>query len=710
MYMVAMHYNLHQLKCLRPLFTRHLHQYASPNDAKIYSILASSGLSKAVSSLFSSPSPFSFNLYEHLFSLCASNRSIIDARKVESHLNTFATTPPAFLINRAIECYGKCRCLSDARELFDEMSHRNGGSWNAMITAYGKNGCAEEGLSVFLEMNGVGVLPNEITFASVLGCCGVVLELGLARQVHGLVFKLGFDGNVILGCSLVDVYGKSSVMGDARKLFDETENANVVSWNVIVRRYLDNGEGREAVFMFSEMIRKNLVPMNYTVSNALGACSSIFALNEGSQIHGYSLKTNFKEDSVVLTSLMNMYLKCGALGDARVIFDRLGTMDLGHWTSMVSGYAKHGDILDARELFNSMPVRSLISWNAMLDGYTHLSQFEEALDFVFLLLKEIRDIDYVTVGLILHVCAGLLDVELGKQVHGYSFRHGLCSNGFVVNALLHMYGNCGNLRSCRILFYHMGSLRNYYSWNAVLTTLARHKMSEEALIVFSKMITDSETKPSSYNCGTVLSVCANISALNTGKEVHGFMVRNGNIFDVVATGALVDMYSKCWRVEYAFKVFQRAACRDLILWNCMLLGCCHNNKVDLVFELFELMNDEGVKPDNTTFQALFIACINGSRVELGRRYFDAMSNKFFITPRLEDYESMIDLYGRNGSTDDLENFIKDMPFDPTGPMLNKVIDFCRKHGHLSFGNWAANRLNDMNPSDTYIFEPVELVG
>lgn len=255
-----------------------------------------------------------------------------------------------------------------------------------------------------------------------------------------------------------------------------------------------------------------------------------------------------------------MILKCGALRDARIIFDRLGARDLGHWTSMVSGYAKHGNIREARELFNEMPVRSLISWNAMLDGYTHLSQFEEALDFVILLLKEIRDIDYVTVRLILHTCAGLSDVELGKQVHGYSYRHGFCSNGFVVNALLtllHMYGNCGNLRSSRVLFYHMGCLRNYYSWNTVLTTLARHKMSEEALVIFSKMITDSETKPSNFNCGTVLSVCANISALNTGKEVHGFMVRNGYILDF-ATGALVDMYSKCHRVEYALKVFQRA--------------------------------------------------------------------------------------------------------------------------------------------------------
>lgn len=41
----------------------------------------------------------------------------------------------------------------------------------------------------------------------------MVLELGLARQVHGFIFKLGFDGNVILGCSFVDVFGKCSVLG-----------------------------------------------------------------------------------------------------------------------------------------------------------------------------------------------------------------------------------------------------------------------------------------------------------------------------------------------------------------------------------------------------------------------------------------------------------------------------------------------------------------
>ncbi|KAL0314383.1 UNVERIFIED_CONTAM: Pentatricopeptide repeat-containing protein [Sesamum angustifolium] len=149
-------------------------------------------LAKAVSILFSSAVPFPFSVYAHLFRICASNKAIVEARKLESHLVTFAPNPPVFLLNRAIESYGKCNCLEDARELFDEMPTRDGGSWNAMITAYSRNGRAEDALGLFSKMNAEGVFASEVTFASVLGSCGDVLELWLSRQVHGLVLKYGF--------------------------------------------------------------------------------------------------------------------------------------------------------------------------------------------------------------------------------------------------------------------------------------------------------------------------------------------------------------------------------------------------------------------------------------------------------------------------------------------------------------------------------------
>ena len=136
-----------------------------------------------------------------------------------------------------------------------------------------------------------GFFPTEVTFASVLASCAASSELLLSKQVHGLVTKFGFCGNVILGSSLVDVYGKCGVMADARRMFHEIPQPNAVTWNVIVRRYLDAGDAKEAVFMFSRMFSTSAVrPMNFTFSNALVACSSVSALREGVQIHGVVVK------------------------------------------------------------------------------------------------------------------------------------------------------------------------------------------------------------------------------------------------------------------------------------------------------------------------------------------------------------------------------------------------------------------------------------
>ncbi|KAF5467840.1 hypothetical protein F2P56_012052 [Juglans regia] len=691
------------------LHSRTNRAHTQPTSAKVLTNtilvhLRAGRLRKAVSVLFAAPVSVPYSLYARLFRICCANFAIVEARKVESHLVTFSPTPPVFLLNRAIESYGKCGCLVDARELFEEMPQRDGGSWNAMITAYAQGGCPGKALSLFSVMNGLGVNASEVTFASVLASCAAVLALCLSRQIHGLIVKYGFCGNVILESSLVDVYGKCKVIIDARRMFDEIENPTAVSWNVIVRRYLEVDDGKEAVFMFFQMFLEAVRPLNFTFSNALIACSRISALEEGMQIHGVAIKVGFGDNDVVSSSVIDMYVKCGKLENARRVFEQPGSKNLISWTSIVSGYAMSRKTGEARELFDQMPERNVISWNAMLAGYTCSLQWEKALDFVFLMRNSTKDIDHVTLGLILNVCAGLSDVEVGKQVHGFIYRNGFFSNLFVGNALLDMYGKCGNLKSARVWFYQISQWRDIISWNALLTSYACHGLSEQAMTIFSEM--QWETRPSKFTFGTLLSACANTFALDHGKQIHGFMIRNGYEIDIVIRGALVDMYSKCRCLEYALTVFKEAGSRDVILWNSIIFGCSHNRRGREILQLFGLMEEEGIKPDQVTFQGILLACICDGLVELGTQYFNSMSNEYCVMPRLEHHECMIELYSRHGHMIELENFVKNMAFEPTAPMLLSVFDACRKHGHIRLGEWAAERLNQLNPSSPLEFQIV----
>ncbi|KAL8166142.1 hypothetical protein V2J09_007641 [Rumex salicifolius] len=671
--------------------TKSIPKKANAVTNTILSHLESGRLRKAVSLLFASPFPFSFSLYAHLFQLCSSSLAIVEARKVESHLITYSHPPPTFLLNRAIETFGKCGCLRDARELFDEMPLRDGGSWNAMITAYTRGGSSDEALRMFLDMTKSGVSPSEVTLASVLGSCGNVLELGLSRQIHGLVVKNGFSGNVILESSLVDIYGKCGVMRDARSVFDEMKTPNAVSWNVIVRRYLEVGDQLGALCMFFEMTRKDTRPLNFTFSNALIACSGVAALKEGVQIHGVAVKIGYESDEVVSNSLIDMYAKSGNLECASKILDQPNSKNLFALTSMVSAYATSGRIREARELFDEMPERSIITWNAMLGGYTHSSEWEEALNFAFLMCHETEAVDHVTITLILNICAGLSDIDLGKQAHGHMYRRGLFCNTIVSNALLDMYGKCGSPRTARKWFSQMNGLRSRASWNSLMSSHARNQLSEAVMTLFPVML--QETTPNEYTFATLLASCSNIFALKQGKEIHGFMIKNNYEIDDVVLGSMVDMYSKCRVLDYAIKVFKEASPGDVILWNSMISGCCHHGKCSEALEFFELMKNHNIKPDNVTFEGVLHACINGGYIELGEEYFESMSSEYFVMARTEHYERMIELYCRHGAMKELDKFIKKLPFEPTIPILGRVFDACREYGHKRLGKLTAEKLN-----------------
>ena len=88
----------------------------------------------------------------------------------------------------------------------------------------------------------------------------------------------------------------------------------------------------------------------------------------------------------------------------------------------------------------------------------------------------------------------------------------------------------------------------------------------------------------------------------------GFIIRNGYEMDIVIRGALVDKYTKCHCLEYAFTVFKEAASWDVILWNSIIFGCSHNRRGRVILELFGLMEEERCKSRSCHLSRYF-ACL-----------------------------------------------------------------------------------------------------
>jgi pentatricopeptide repeat protein len=151
-------------------------------------------------------------LYARLLHLATSRGWLAAARRITSHL-TSSSPPsnsvasiPTFLLNRTIESLAACGSLANARELFDGMPRRDGGSWNAIISASSRSGQPAKAISLFVKMNSLGVRPKDVTLASVLACCAECLDLCGAQQLYAHIAKRDFYSNVILGTALVDLY------------------------------------------------------------------------------------------------------------------------------------------------------------------------------------------------------------------------------------------------------------------------------------------------------------------------------------------------------------------------------------------------------------------------------------------------------------------------------------------------------------------------
>ncbi|KAF5752023.1 putative pentatricopeptide repeat-containing protein [Tripterygium wilfordii] len=276
--------------------------------------------------------------------------------------------------NNMLSGYAKLGRIKEARNLFDKMPERDVISWNTMVIAYAQNGCCNEAVRFFRDFRRLGIGYNEFSFAGILTVCVKLRGLGLARQVHGQVLVSGFLSNVVLSSSVVDSYAKCGEMSDARRLFDEMPVRDVLAWTTLVSGYAKWGNMEAADELFDEMPKKNPVswtalisgyarhglghralelftkmmvfcvrPDQFTFSSCLCACANIASLKHGRQIHGCLVRTNFRPNTIVVSSLIDMYSKCGALEFGRRVFSVMGNKrDVVLWNTMISALGQHG--------------------------------------------------------------------------------------------------------------------------------------------------------------------------------------------------------------------------------------------------------------------------------------------------------------------------------------------------------------------------------
>ena len=138
-------------------------------------------------------------------------------------------------------------------------------SWNTVIGLCSLHGFYEEALGFLRKMVAVkpGIQPDLVTVASVLPVCAETEDEVMVRIVHCYAMKVGLLGHVKVGNALVDVYGKCGSEKASKKVFDDIDERNVVSWNPIITSFSFRGKYMDALDVFRFMIDCNIVGGNW---------------------------------------------------------------------------------------------------------------------------------------------------------------------------------------------------------------------------------------------------------------------------------------------------------------------------------------------------------------------------------------------------------------------------------------------------------------
>ncbi|CAN8304708.1 unnamed protein product [Cochlearia groenlandica] len=408
-------------------------------------------------------------------------------------------------------------------------------------------------------------------------------------------FGLFPEPDVFVETKLLSMYAKCGCLVDARKVFDKMRVRNLYTWSAMIGAYSREHRWKEVSKLFRLMMEDGVLPDDFLFPKILQGCGNCGDGETGKLIHSVVIKLGMTSCLRVSNSILAVYAKCGELGSAT-------------------------------KLFRDMEERDVVAWNTVLLAYCHNGKHEEAVGLVEEMEKE-------------GISPGLVTWNI--LIGGYN-QLGKCDAAIELMQKMESFGIAADV----------------FTWTAMISGLIHNGMRFQALDMFRKMFL-AGVAPNGITIMSAVSACSYLKVLNLGLEVHSIAVKMGFLEDVLVGNSLVDMYSKCGKMEDARNVFDSVKNKDVYTWNSMITGYCQAGYCGKAYELFTKMQDANVKPNSITWNTMISGYIKNGDEGEAMDLFQRMEKDGRLQRNTASWNLIIAGYIQNGKKDEaLELFRK----------------------------------------------------
>ncbi|KAL3818048.1 hypothetical protein ACJIZ3_003953 [Penstemon smallii] len=505
-------------------------------------------------------------------------------------------------------------------------------------------------------------------------------SLKTGKTIHGQSLRLGVSSDGILGNAILDLYAKCGHVDYTEKVFIHLPKRDELAWNSIMKMNSQKGLSGNVVQAFGCMWSCGVVGNQFSFAIVLSACAKLMNMEHGKQLHCAVMKMGLVADAYCEGALIDMYAKCGHFDVARRIFNEAEDPCTVSWTALISGFAQVGlakeaievfeemqrvgrvpdqvvlvtvlnacvgqwRLEDARHLFSKLCNPHVVAWNLMISGHAKGGYEGEAIEIFKNMIKAGIQPTRSTLGSVLSAIANVGNHVYGLQVHARAVKQGLDSNVYAGSSLINMYAKCQKMEAAKVVFDGLEE-KNDVLWNALIGGYAQNGRASEVLELYVNMRI-SGFQPDEYTYTSMLSACASLENIDTGRQLHSYIIKNEFGVNLYVGNALVDMYAKCGALPKARKVFEQIKNRDHVSYNAIIVGYVQEQEEKEAFSMFRRMISEGIAPDEVSLASVLSGAANLQDLSEGRQVHCYLV-KNGLEKGLYAGSSLIDMYCKCG--------------------------------------------------------------
>ncbi|XP_059644434.1 pentatricopeptide repeat-containing protein At5g39350-like [Cornus florida] len=423
---------------------------------------------------------------------------------------------------------------------------------------------------------------NGTDFLRLISLCHKIENLKPLKSlliVHGLIGHEPLVGEFVKLCFHL---GAPKL---ALSTFEKIDKPSLNLQNLMVKCLCNCGLFEDVLCVYQNCLVLGCSSDNYTFPFVLKACSALGALQKGKELHCVVLRTGFGDNLVVQTALVDLYAKCGQMGIARSLLDRISQPDLVSWNALISGYSSNGFNQEAFEVFQEIRVMGLKP-------------------------------NVSTLASIIPIFTRLEKFDIGKSVHGFALKSGYFEDETLTPALISLYAGGGDLSVARNMFDCLLK-KNVAIWNAIISAYTQNQKSNEAFEMFRQML-QVDLQPNAVTFVSIIPSCENFGIILYCESLHAHVIKDGLDGQLAVVTALMSMYAKLGSMNSTKFLFDQMPQRNLLSWNSIISGYVHNGLWDTSLDAFREMQFEGFNPDAISIICILSTCCELEAILLGK--------------------------------------------------------------------------------------------